>query len=625
LIIISPLVPFSGISEEIQTNIYQKNDLIKFSTPTIESNQHNNQISIKLNEATTYLLKSGEPILPVCIKTYTFPFGTKIKEIICEPIFKINFKNILFKEVRPCTEPQFEDNLINLWCPTTKIKEIYNSLKFYPDEWFDYRVGTGILGDERVVFLSIAIYPVRYSPLLYLLQFIKEFDIQILYEEPEVQYESPNDYEMLIITPSNYTDELQPLLEHRTPKTKTKIVALEDIPSVGRDIPESIKYFIKYAIEEWGINKVMFVGGDDQLPVRMCNVLQIRPDYPTPEPFFVSDLYFADIYDENGSFCSWDSNNNNEFGEFELTSIYPDDKVDLYPDVYLCRIPCTTEEEVTIIVNKTISYENNQSYEEDWFKRIIVVGGDTFPGDYSGIVEGEDINQVIIDTMAGFYIEKIWATNNKLYSAENISNSIEQGAGFVAFDGHATASHFLTHPHENTDIWIPPEYYKLQHIESLNNKDKLPVVTIKACHPCEFIADHPCIGYAFLVNPNGGSIATVGMTSKSIIYVGELCTLGLGGQIHINWYQSFANESVYTLGEAWGKSIIMYLNLHPWKMTRYDYKIIESWAAFGDPALKIKGSFVPEPPGDQKENDLVSLEFQILDFFNIPLNKIFQK
>jgi len=314
----------------------------------------------------------------------------------------------------------------------------------------------------------------------------------------------------------------------------------------------------------------------------MCNVIQLRPDYPTLEPFFVCDLYYADIYDENGSFCSWDSNNNNEFGEFELTSFYPNDKVDLYPDVYLCRIPCTTEEEVTIIVNKTISYELNQSYEKDWFKKVIVVGGDTFPNDYNSIDEGEDINQIIADTMGGFTIEKIWASNNKLCSAENISESIGQGAGFVAFDGHATASHFLTHPHENNEIWIPYEYYKLNHIQSLSNGNKLPIVTIKACHPCKFISDHPCIGYAFLSTPNGGSIATVGMTSKSIIYVGELCTLGLGGLIHINWYQSYANESINTLGEAWARSIIKYLNLHPWKMTRYDYKIIESWVAFGD-------------------------------------------
>ncbi len=77
------------------------------------------------------------------------------------------------------------------------------------------------------------------------------------------------------------------------------------------------------------------------------------------------------------------------------------------------------------------------------------------------------------------------------------------------------------------------------------------------------------------------------MSSLSWIYPGIFSSKGLGGLIHINCYKLYNSEETRTFGEFWGKSIIEYLNLYPWYISRYDYKTLESWQPLGDPSLII--------------------------------------
>jgi len=63
-------------------------------------------------------------------------------------------------------------------------------------------------------------------------------------------------YDFIIITPADFSNELQPLVTHKEQHAiTTKIVTLDDIydsvyfPAQGRDDVEKIKYFIKNAHE----------------------------------------------------------------------------------------------------------------------------------------------------------------------------------------------------------------------------------------------------------------------------------------------------------------------------------------------------------------------------------------
>ena len=171
---------------------------------------------------------------------------------------------------------------------------------------------------------------------------------------------------------SEYSAYLIPLVEHKiSHNISTKLVTLEEIDGTGRDKQEQIKYFIKDAIENWGIKYVLLVGDKTRMPVRYTSPLALFYEHSIGE--IPTDLYYADIYDSDGKFCSWDSNNDNKFGR---NTFYYSDKVDLYPDVAIGRLYCNNYSEVINVVNKIISYED-YIYGQDWFNNIAICGGNT--------------------------------------------------------------------------------------------------------------------------------------------------------------------------------------------------------------------------------------------------------
>ena len=172
--------------------------------------------------------------------------------------------------------------------------------------------------------------------------------------------EKRNIFDLLVLTPKEFYNTLQPLKTHKEKHdVKTKIVTLDKVYEEmfwhGRDKPEKIKYFIKKAYEEWGIRYVMLVGDYRKIPVRY--VYNDEPWGGYPEPCYISELYYADLYDKNKSFSSWDMNNNGVFGEWRGEEAQ-DKNIDLRPDVYVGRLACINKAEVEIMVDKIITYEN---------------------------------------------------------------------------------------------------------------------------------------------------------------------------------------------------------------------------------------------------------------------------
>jgi hypothetical protein len=200
---------------------------------------------------------------------------------------------------------------------------------------------------------------------------------------------------MVIIAPSEFSNALQPLINHKLNMgVNTTLKVTEEIYSEysGLDQAEKIKYFIKDAIETWGIDYVLLVGSIDKLPIRIS--------YASFEGGgLLTDLYYADIYNDTGGFCSWDENGNGRYGEVyhDHHHTYDIDGLDLFPDVNVGRLPCQNNAEVKTVVNKIIHYET-ETYGQSWFKNIILIGGDTFPGD--GGYEGEQQNQITEQIMS---------------------------------------------------------------------------------------------------------------------------------------------------------------------------------------------------------------------------------
>ena len=422
-------------------------------------------------------------------------------------------------------------------------------------------------------------------------------------------------YDLLIISPSEFKDALQPLVVHKDSHgVQTMLVTLDDIynskyfPVQGRDDAEKVKYFIKDSIENWGIKYVLLVGGRKPgipekwlMPVRYSHIVD---NVEIPENKFLSDLYFADIYDSSGHFSSWDTNNNGIFGEW-YSNKTAGDTADLYPDVYVGRLPCRNEFEVKIMVNKIIAYESG-TYGQPWFNRIVVVGGDTYTSnDY---YEGEVTNQKIIDEMPGFEPVKLWASDGSLKNWRDVVGAINQGCGFLNFEGHGSPTTWATHPPHDENTWI----YGLQIFQMplLSNGNMLPVCVVGGCHNSLFnvsvfhstwtfgLPVPECWSWWLTRDVKGGSIATIGCTGLGYGKEDKRGPVKEGGGDLLDtlFFKEYGMDGVHILGEAWGKAIEAYLDRFPidWSQwafndTALDAKTVQEWILFGDPSLQIGG------------------------------------
>jgi len=441
---------------------------------------------------------------------------------------------------------------------------------------------------------------------------------------------SPVIYDLLIIAPKKYTDALQPLIVHKNRVgIKTNLVALNDVYDQmfwhGRDKQEKIKYFIKTAKEEWEITYVMLVGDFQTIPIRY--VYNADNNTGWDEPCFISELYYADLYDKNGDFSSWDTSNNGIYGEWYDDSA-KDPDIDLYPDVYVGRLACRNTAEVKVMVRKIICYETT-TYGQEWFHRIVVAGGDTYPASQNPnwtAYEGEENTLHVLENMSGFEPTKLWTSDGTFAAPKDMIGAVSEGCGFFYLDGHANAYRWSTHPPNDADTWI--EGLSVKTMNRLRNKQMFPICIVGGCHNMEFdvtpqniikglheeglryfaVNTVPfgsfwkytwipeCWGWKLTRMSSGGSIATIGCTGLGMTKEDKLSFSGAGDYLEPTFFHEYGVNGTTILGRVWGNTITDYLNHYPinWqtpaaKDSAIDAKTVQQWALLGDPSLKIGG------------------------------------
>lgn len=398
--IVSVLIIFilflSGMGSAALLHQYSEKELRvqsdTFTFPAVSVTKKSDEyVTVELDETCVNLLESGRPILPKKIIYYELPFGATDITVQLEP-GEIDESRIS-GEVKPAPAVLPLNGITEGHSSGIKDQSVYESDLLYPNQWFSSNVVCGLNeNDEHVTMVSVHLYPVRYQPLDQKVYSLESATIKLSYDEPkESVFVNENEYDLVIIAPAKFSDELTILVDHKNDVgINTFLKTTEDIfdEYTGRDNPEQIKYFIKDSIESLGISYVLLVGGlnsmikastrddtnqgstDWYVPVRYTNLDVGSYD----DPGFISDLYYADIYKEGGLFEDWDSNGNNIFSEW--TSMRKDE-MDLSPDVYVGRLACRNENEVNILVNKIITYENKKA-SESWFNKIIAIAGDAF-------------------------------------------------------------------------------------------------------------------------------------------------------------------------------------------------------------------------------------------------------
>ncbi|MBS3748626.1 MAG: peptidase C25 [Candidatus Thermoplasmatota archaeon] len=604
-------------------NILEQNQQIQISS--LDLSNEESYLKVSVDEATSTLQNPGEPVLPKITKTFILPLGSKITDINIESSKPINQKLNSF--ILPANEPVIDGQTPTENRPLSQ--EVYQKDSLYPDTSYNTQKSVGLKDGEHVLFYSVHYYPIRYNPVENTIYHSEEIDINLQYTSPSepVQPQAIDDQDLMIIYPEVFSEEIQPLIEHKNNfGMRTYGKTLEEIYteySDGADDQEKIKLAIKDGIETNGITFVMLVGGiqgqsgDWYLPVRYAH---------SADETYLSDLYYADIYkDVEGSlvFEDWDSNGNGKFAEWSIFG-NSKDTLDGAPDIYVGRLACRSEEEVTTVVDKIINYEETRAA-ENWFKHMLLIGGDTYPydGTYTGC-EAEIDTNLSASHMDGFTFTRLWASTGTLTGQSVVEDAINDGAGFIHMAGHANPASLVTHPpfQKEEKITIMQMFNVFDPLNlnpDLNNKEKLPVIVVGGCHNSQFnvslsnivegIKEYGLKGYFFgdpfkffymewvpecwswwlTSNPEGGAIATMGNTGLGMGIGGEDYVTGLDGWLLPRFFYHYGQEGEEFVGMAQSSAITDYVNEFDINSVSEDRQMIQQWALLGDPSLMIGG------------------------------------
>lgn len=590
-------------------------------------------VFVSLPESSTMLASTGDPVLPMITRSYRLPFGTTITSV------KVTFDDIkdyvLPGRIAPAPAPVADLGGRQVGGERIANEAVYGGSGLYPGDVFTYSLHAGLNGRSHVVIVDLECFPVRYLPGENVVVAAGRVNIRVEYRLPQHPITFPDVYDLVVIAPEKFSSALQPLVDHKNSMgVRTVLKTTESIYSAyeGRDQPEKIKYFLKDAIESWNVSYALLVGGmksllfgnwgvdgpgtskDDSwyVPVRYSNLVGLDESQG-----FLTDLYFADVYKVVGNqtvFDDWDSNGNGIFAEWNLDA---KDILDLYPDIYVGRLPCETTFEVQQAVKNIISYESTAA-DPSWFNRVVVAGGDSFddrPPLGQDYYEGEVMGDLAISYLPDCTPVRLWASHRDsdpslTPTTKNIIREVSKGCGFLYFSGHGSPSLWNTHwVHDYT--WNDtPGGINVYQMMLLHNGGKLPVCVVAACHNSEFnmsffdfrkniftfMPTPECWSWCLARKLGGGSIATIGYTGVEWCATygwdndtAPDCTEYFSGYLDSRFFHAYGIDGVHHLGEAWGQAVTEYLDRFPGMAHAWDCKTASEWILFGDPSLMIGG------------------------------------
>ncbi len=587
MITISTLATDESQTEEISLTL---------TSSSYKISDNDEYISFTIPEATGSTIIPTHPKLPKISKTIQLPFGSHIESIsyTAKQTESISIDTNILPVAYPTpTNPNLQVRELEA------DKQIYDSTMPYPENQVESKISAGIIQDSLCNILTISWYPIQYIPQDNTILFCDEISIDITYAQGTSRIQSSNQNSLVIIGPDEFAGEAQRLVNHKNNLgLSTVFTSLESIYQEyeGRDTAEQVKYYLYDTAKNQGTTYALLLGNVDKTPMREAAIRFYHDDA------IITDLYYADVFTSDGSFSSWDSNDDDKFSEYNWDDGLID-IVDLYPDIHVGRIPCRTNKEVKRIIDKIISYETSAA-SSNWYKKIILMAGDTFPG--HGVIEGEVVTQQIANTMQshGFETVKLW-TSLGTFNPLKINGELTKGAGFISYSGHGYEQGFGTSP---PDVEARIEYFS-PYLIGVFNGEKLPVIFFDACsttkldftieellewypeplarlfsflYGIEYEMDnfYPTISWELVKKSNGGCIASIGSTRVAFTGVDEDGAHWGAGFLNTHFYQAY--EPGAKLGELFTQCQTDYLN-----EVGTECITLEEFILVGDPSLQL--------------------------------------
>jgi hypothetical protein len=413
------------------------------------------------------------------------------------------------------------------------------------------RIGT------PVILENVTLYPIQIEPSYIrnrIKYFIKSADIKVYFTHPAanlqlspsmsavyreliLNFEAAGDGKplgYLIIAPSAYVDEIQPLAQWK--EKKGWDVEIRTTAQTGTT-PAQIKEYIATAYNTWSP----------------------RPEYV----LLVGDVTGAYIIPPAANALPV------SYTDYPYTLIEGDD---FLAELLIGRLPAASELEVSTMVAKIIGYECTPYMNEtSWFTRALMVAAN-YPGFMTTPIPTK---RWIRDRL----FENGFTNVDTVYypptaSGEPISNSVNQGVIFVNYRAGDA----------DNGQWIFPQFTR-DDVIALENGWRLPVVTSITCLTGNFLATS-CLGETWLragnpVTPKG-AVAFIGASAASTSSRWNNC-------LDYGIYWAILQENIFSLGPAFYRGKMEVYGNFPddttWSQGSSFY--FHTYNLLGDPSLSV--------------------------------------
>lgn len=253
----------------------------------------------------------------------------------------------------------------------------------------------------------------------------------------------------------------------------------------GVDDAERIRSCIRLAVNEWGVSYVLLGGDTPVIPTRWVHMEPLYDRWPV---HIVTDLYFADL-DGN-----WNFDNDSKFGEIS-------DSLDLFPDVFVGRLPARSSSDVRAYLEKYTAYLTSPPW--SGCARALFI-----TSDFEVANDAYNMAKRLAQHLPSHF-DTVFLNERPL---QEVVDSIQRGFNFVAGLGHGDNNNLRirNNPRENAYNFVFDSLYNT-HVSGI-----MPVIT---CYTNTIQTD--CLGEHWILNPQGGGVTYVGPTCCSEAYLHE--------------------------------------------------------------------------------------------------------
>jgi hypothetical protein len=324
--------------------------------------------------------------------------------------------------------------------------------------------------------------------------------------------------EYLVVTTSALKPAFLPLVEWKTKKgTKASIACLDSILAnySGRDDAEKLRSFLVQAYQN-GTIWVLLGGDEDVVPIRYAYPTNTS-SVPSNSNQQICDLYFSDVDGE------WDLDNDGVWGEPQH------DSPDIYPDLFVGRVPASNAAEAEAFVVKLLYYERNPGGGgSEYLTRVLWACSDQMR-DFDG---GTGQHNLLSPSLPpNFYQDLTTLIESPAGDAENpvspegqtCVDVMNQGWGIMGVLAHGKSSGFVAKSNltngtpKSWVLTLPGANDGHGHMPDLVNQHQYGIAYSISCSQSAidvdkypFLGGEPCVGEFYPLAEQKGGVAFLG-------------------------------------------------------------------------------------------------------------------